>query len=236
MEHKETILIKLSGEIFCPNKISAGSLPVVHSVVAQIAQLHKRFQLGIVMGGGNYFRGERQGSQLGLTPWPAHTIGMFATVMNGIALTNLLEQQHIPTVLFSAIDCSQAGNAITPQAIRSATEAKRVLVFAGGTGNPFFTTDTNAVLRAVQMGANTIWKAGPADGIYDSDPKINPSASKLKSVSYAEALESKLQIMDMSAFAMAADHNIQIRIFSIFENNALLHAAADQQFGSLIHV
>lgn len=233
-KQRKIILIKLTGEIFVSNETQRGQL-CVHQVVDQIARLHQDYQLGIVIGGGNYFRGSKQGVQLGLTPWHAHTIGMFATVMNGLTLANLLEKTGVHTALFSALGCPEAGHPITPASIDEAIDQKRCLIFSGGTGNPFFTTDTNAVLRALEIGADTVWKAGPADGVYDSDPAVNKSAHLLPDVTFEKALELKLQIMDMAALALAAENNIRIRVFDVFEKDSLIKAAQDQHFGSLMH-
>ncbi len=232
-EQRKTILIKLTGEIFASDEKQEPA--IVHQVVDQIARLDHDYQIGIVIGGGNYFRGGKQGAQLGLQPWYAHTIGMFATVLNGLALANLLENKKLSTALFCPLECPQAGQPITPESVGRALTQKRCLIFSGGTGNPFFTTDTNAILRALEIGADTVWKAGPADGVYDSDPKINRSARLLPDVTYAKALELKLQIMDMSALALAADNNIKIRVFNVFEADSLMKAAKDPHFGSLMH-
>jgi len=234
-EQTKAILIKLTGEIF-GNDEKHHQPSTAFQVVDQIAHLHQEYQIGIVIGGGNYFRGSKQGTQLGLAPWYAHTIGMLATAMNGLALANLLEKKGVPTTLFSAFECPQAGKSITPESVGCALDKKRCLVFSGGTGNPFFTTDTTAILRALEIGAMTVWKAGPANGVYDSDPKMNKSARLMPDVTYAKALELKLQIMDMSALALAADHGINVRVFDVFESDSLIKAAQNPQFGSLIHV
>lgn len=236
VEQRKTILIKLTGEIFSGGgENQENSQLIVHQVVDQIARLQKEYQLGIVIGGGNYFRGKKEGARLGLTPWHAHLIGMFATVMNGLALADLLEKKGVQTAVFCALECAQAGKSINPESVRSAVDEKRCLVFSGGTGNPFFTTDTNAVLRALEIGAQTIWKAGPANGVYDSDPVKNKSARLIQDITYARALELKLQIMDMSALALAAEHKINTRVFNVFEKDAITKAAENPQFGSLIH-
>jgi len=235
MSRPKNILIKLTGEIFSAATNQAVNSSIATQAIKQIAQLHRDYQIGIVIGGGNYFRGSIQGKSLGLQPWYAHSIGMFATVMNGLTLMDLLSQHAVPTALFSALDCPLAGNAITPEAIHTAIQKHECLIFSGGTGNPYFTTDTNAVLRALQIGAQELWKATDVDGIYDQDPHKNPRAQRINEIRYHEALEKKLGIMDFSALALAAEHQLTIRVFDISAPDALLLAARDPKFGSVIH-
>jgi uridylate kinase len=234
MKRENCILIKLTGELFISPQDHAKDPCLLREVIRQIARLREQFHVGIVIGGGNYFRGSIQGKKLGMQPWHAHTVGMFATIMNGLVMADLLEQNNVPNTLFSALPCPNAGTTITPEAVCAAREANHIMIFAGGTGNPFFTTDTNAVLRTLQIGATELWKASGVDGIYDQDPQKNASARLLKRVSYHDALEQKLGIMDLSALALAAEHALRIRVFSIYGADALLRAAEDKDFGSVI--
>lgn len=234
MKHDGRILIKLTGELFGTNTQKDRQSDQLHAVIQQIAALHKQYNIGIVVGGGNLFRGSIQGKQHHMNAWRAHTVGMFATIMNGLILADLFEQQAIPYSLFSAIPCPQAGLPITPEAVKQALDMNHVMIFSGGTGNPYFTSDTNAVLCALRIGATDLWKASTIDGIYDADPQQNRNAQLLKNLSYQKAIERHLGIMDLSALALAAEHQLRIRVFSIFTPDALLNASRDENFGSII--
>jgi uridylate kinase len=237
MEHGtcKRIVLKLTGEIFLHPETGKLNNNTVKTIAAQIKELSATHQFGIVMGGGNFFRGTQHGAQLGITPSAGHQVGMLATMMNGTILRDLFEQNGITTTLLSAVVCPQIGTTICQQSIEKALQEKRTLIFVGGTGNPFFTTDTNAVLRALQIDAAEIWKGTDVDGIYSADPNITADAKLLKQISYDQALEQNLAIMDATAFTLARQHKQRIRIFNIFEQNALIKAAHDEDFGSTIY-
>jgi uridylate kinase len=234
MEQKRTILLKLTGDIFTSEQDTQLHDEHTRMLAQQLQQLSARYRFGIVIGGGNFFRGSKEGKQLGLTPSVGHQIGMLATMMNGLILKDLLEQEGVPASLFSAVPSPEIGIPISAQTIQSALARNHCLIFAGGTGNPFFTTDTTAVLRALQINASEIWKGTGVDGIYDEDPKKNPAAHFLKKVSYTEALINNFGIMDATAFALANDHKLTIRVFNIFHKNAIITAAEDETFGSKV--
>lgn len=234
MEAKKRILLKLTGEIFLSSDKKTLSPVSLHAIIAQIKQLAPSHQFGIVVGGGNFFRGSIQGKTMGMTPSMGHQVGMLATMMNGIILKDLLEQNDMPTSLFSAIPCPEIGSAISQQAIDNALHKNNTLIFIGGTGNPFFTTDTNAVLRGLQIRAEQIWKGTSVNGVYDADPHKVPTAQLLKTASYHDALNKQLGIMDATAFALAQQHKQCIRVFNIFSPDALIKAATDNSIGSII--
>ena len=228
--NKKTLLIKLSGEL-----LSADNSDIIKNVVSQIKELTDHYYLGIVIGGGNFFRGKQHSKQLGISEGAGHDVGMLATLMNGRILFDLLSQADIPATLLSALPCQNIASSISPITLSEARTTGKVIIFAGGTGNPFVTTDTNSVIRALQIGAHEIWKATmTVAGIFDADPKKNPDARLLKKTSFREVLDKKLGIMDQAAFAMAEEHNIKIRIFSLLEDNALTKAHSDENFGSTI--
>lgn len=234
MDPKKRILLKLTGEIFLSADKASLSAHSINHLLAQIKKLSATHLFGIVIGGGNFFRGSLHGAALGMKSASGHEVGMLATMMNGLILKDLLEQQGMQTTLFCAIQCAQIGTPISQQAIDNALRANHVLIFTGGTGNPFFTTDTNAVLRSLQINADEIWKGTTVDGIYEADPRKNPQAKKLKKVSYHDALLNNLGIMDATAYALAEQHKQRIRVFNVFTPNALLHAVEDENFGSII--
>lgn len=233
MDTKKRILIKITGTVFL-NRENSLSVDLFKQIAQQIKQLHATHQFGIVIGGGNFFRGNEHGKRLGLNPSIGHQIGMLATMMNGLMVKDILEQQDLGVSLFCAVPSPEVGAPITHQDIMEALVHNRILIFTGGTGNPFFTTDTTAVLRALQMQADELWKGTRVDGIYSSDPKKDTQAQLLKKVTYRQALQQNLGIMDATAFALAQDHKQKIRVFSIFEPDALLQAAKSPHFGSLI--
>ena len=230
---KKRILLKLTGEVF-GKPHEPFSADTVINLIEQIKELQSTHQFGIVIGGGNLFRGSKQGKELGLTAKNAHQVGMLATIMNGVILQDLFEKHGVSTELFSAISCPQVARVINQQAINTALDEGKTVLFAGGTGNPFFTTDTNAVLRSLQISADELWKGTSIDGIYTKDPAKNPDAQLIEKITYAEAIKQRLGIMDLTAYSMAQQHKQRIRIFNIFAPNALHNAAQDSNFGSII--
>ncbi len=232
MNQKKRIVLKLTGEVL-QHSASGLDASLLESVAQQVKTLLPTVQFGIVMGGGNFFRGAQR-SEIHIAQNTAHTVGMLATMMNGLIIQDIFEGIGITTALFSAIPCESAGYELSPQNIRNALNEKDCLIFAGGTGNPYFTTDTTSVLRTLQLNASELWKGTKVDGIYAQDPLKDPSAAVLKKVTYKDAIKNRLGIMDMSAFVLAEEHKIRIRIFNVFTDNALIHAASNKEFGSLL--
>lgn len=225
----KNIIIKLSGESFIEKSF-------LKELVTQIKELKKTNKLGIIVGAGNIFRGNQHGKALHLRETTAHYAGMVATIINGLILQDLLNQEEVETELFSAIPCPEVCQTIQQSKIDCALKKNKCLIFVGGTGNPFFSTDTNAILRALQIDAQEVWKGTKVDGIYSDDPEKNKS-KKLelyKKISYDKVIEKKLRIMDLTAITLAQDHKINIRVFNLFDKNALLKANKDKNFGSII--
>jgi uridylate kinase len=233
MSQKKVVILKLTGEIIrhTPQGLDASGL---EHIATQVKLLSPSYKFGIVMGGGNFFRGAQEGMQMHLRTHVGHLVGMLATMMNGLIIQDIFESADIPTALFSAVECPDVGFNFSPQNIQNALQHKQCLIFAGGTGNPYFTTDTTAVIRALQIEATELWKGTKVDGVYTSDPTKDPHAQFLRHISYKDALSSKLGIMDGSAFALASQHNLPIRVFNIFSQNALIKAGNEKEFGSLI--
>lgn len=227
----KAILLKLSGELFSQH--SKEKEIALHAIIKQIAELFTHCSLGIVVGAGNFFRGNIDGPAFKLQEATAHEIGMIATIMNGRILEALLNQENIATCLLSALVCPQIAKPLKQHTIDT-YKTKHCLIFVGGTGNPFFTNDTNAVLRALQIGAKEVWKATKVDGIYDADPIKNPQATLLPSLTYQEAIKRKLDVMDRTALTLAEQHELTIRVFNVFKPNALHKAFEDPTFGSVV--
>lgn len=236
MAAKKRILLKLTGEAFLSTQNHTLSPLHINTIIDQIKELSHKFQFGIVVGGGNFFRGKEHGAKMGLCQPVAHQIGILATLMNGLIIKDLLEQHALKTSLFTAITCPEMATSISQQALEYALEAGHIIIFAGGTGNPFFSTDTTAVLRGLQISAQEVWKASHIDGVYTADPRKQKNAQRLDSLTFKYALDNHLSIMDATAFTLAAENKQTIRVFSIFTDNALIQAANNKDFGSTIHV
>ena len=219
---KERILIKLSGEALMGVSgygIDVSTINFISKEIKKIAKLD--YEICLIIGGGNIFRGIK-GAAEGIDRSTSDYMGMLATIMNALSLQSCLEQINLPTRVQSAIAMSQIAEPyIKRKAVRH-LEKKRIVIFAAGTGNPFFSTDTAASLRASEMGCKKIIKATKVSGIYDSDPKINKNAVLIKNISYSEVLSKNLRVMDMTAISLAKESNIPIYITNIFEENSLL--------------
>jgi len=231
---KKRILLKITGNVFLSKDKKTASIQTIQSLIAQLKQLVETHQFCIVIGGGNFFRGSEFGKQLGITESVGHHVGMLATMMNGLILSDLFQQAGIATKHLSAI---VAPGTITParqDCIDSALSEQKTIIFSGGTGIPFFTTDTNAVVRALQVDADEIWKASAVNGIYDKNPHKYNDAKLLKTINFKDIVEKNIQIMDRTAFTLAHSRKKIIRVFNIFEDNGLLKAAKDPLFGSTV--
>ena len=216
------ILLKISGEALMGQLNGGLHPPTVNKIASEIKKVHETgVEVCLVIGGGNIFRG-LQGSAQGMERTTADYMGMLATVMNSLAMQSELEKININTRVISAIPMDQICEPyIRRRAVRH-LEKNRVCIFAAGTGNPYFTTDTAATLRAIEMKCQAIFKATKVDGIYDKDPEVNPKAKYLETVTYDMALQEQLRVMDASAIALARDNNIPIVVFSLFETDDFL--------------
>lgn len=192
-------------------------------------------QLAIVIGGGNIFRGVAGGAA-GMDRATADYMGMLATMMNALALQDALRQKGVEARVQSALRMDQVVEPyIRPRAIRHMQEGK-VVIFAAGTGNPFFTTDTAAALRGAEMGVDVVLKATKVDGIYTSDPKKDPSATRYETITFDEAIIKNLQVMDATAFALCRDRKLPIKVFSILKPGALMSVVRGEAEGTLVHI
>lgn len=214
---------------------SYGIDPTVVSEIAQeVAEIVKtNVEMAIVVGGGNIFRGVKAASA-GMDRATADYIGMIATVMNALTLQDALEQVGIPTRVQSAITMQQVAEPyIRRRAIRH-LEKKRVVIFAAGSGNPFFTTDTTAALRAAEIDAEVLFKATQVDGVYDSDPRTNPEARLFERLTYTYVLSENLRVMDGSAIALCRDNNIPIIIFNLLQRGNIMRVIQGESVGTLV--
>ena len=230
----QRILLKLSGEAL-GGKSGFGIDP--DSVGDMARQIREVRELGvevvIVIGGGNIFRGAI-GSERGIERATADYMGMLATVINALALQDALEKEGVATRVQSAITMHQVAEAfIRRRAVRH-LEKGRVVIFGGGTGNPYFSTDTAAALRANEIGAEVILKATKVDGIYDSDPKKNPAAKRYTQLTYLEALQRQLKVMDSTAFSLCMDNKMPIIVFDLFKEHNLRRVVTGEKVGTLV--
>ena len=230
------VLLKLSGEALMGDDsygINPGTIDAMVADVAEVVQIG--IQLAIVIGGGNIFRGVAGGAA-GMDRATADYMGMLATMMNALALQDALRQKGVEARVQSALRMDQVVEPyIRPKAIRHMEEGK-VVIFAAGTGNPFFTTDTAAALRGAEMGVEVVLKATKVDGIYTSDPKKDPTATRYDTITFDEAIIKNLQIMDATAFALCRDRKLPIKVFSILKPGALKRVVMGYSEGTLVHV
>ena len=230
------ILLKLSGEALGGQAGVSISAEAVHDMARQIAEVRELgVEIVIVIGGGNIYRGlSGTAKERGIERATGDYMGMLATVINSLALQDALEKQGVATRVQTAITMWQIAEPfIRRRAVRH-LEKGRVVIFGGGTGNPYFSTDTAAALRANEIGAEVILKATKVDGIYDSDPKKNPKATRYSSVSYLEALQKQLKVMDSTAFSLCMDNKMPIIVFDLFKPHNLKRVVLGDKVGTLV--
>ncbi|HZH56881.1 UMP kinase [Yanghanlia caeni] len=230
------VLLKLSGEALMGEDAFGINRSTILRMTEEIVTVAKSgIELAIVIGGGNIFRGIAPGAQ-GMDRATADYMGMMATVMNALALQDALKHGGVDARVQSALRIDQVVEAyIRPKALRYLEEGK-VVIFAAGTGNPFFTTDTAAALRGAEVGAEIVLKATKVDGIYTADPNKDPNATRYARISFDEAIVRRLEVMDATAFALCRDQKLPIKVFSINKPGALMRAVSGEDEGTLVHV
>ena len=228
------ILLKLSGEALAGNKDFEFSSDVLQSFARQVKEVHDQgVEVAIVIGGGNIFRGV-SGMQEGFDRVTGDTMGMLATIMNGLALQDAIERLDIPTRVLTAIQMPQVAEPfIRRRAIRH-LEKKRVVIFAGGTGNPYFTTDSCGALRAVEIHADILAKGTKVDGIYDKDPMKFADAVRYDTVTFDEAISKNLGVMDTTALSLCRENNMPIVVFNALEEGNILKMVQGENIGTIV--
>ena len=232
---KDAILLKLSGEIFLDSKTKEASIDLANSVAKQIMKLSDKFYFAIVIGGGNFFRGNKDSKSLDLDESYGHYVGMLATQMNGLILKNCFNKNNLNSKLLSALSSPEICETLSQNEIYKSIQKDEILIFSGGLGSPFFSTDTAAIARALQVNAKEVWKCTNTDGIYDKDPAQFKDAKLLKKVTYTEALDNNFKIMDSTAFALAKDNKLKIRVFNIFEKDILIKISNNDNIGTIVY-
>jgi uridylate kinase len=227
------IILKLSGEVLAGEK-EVIDAKVTEKIALEVAEIHAMgVQVAVVIGGGNIWRGITSANK-GMDRSTADYMGMLATIINGMALQEALEKVGVNTRVQTAIEVKNVAEPfIRRRAVRH-LEKGRVVIFVAGTGNPFFSTDTAAALRASELGAEILLKATKVDGVYDSDPRKNPKAKRFERVSYADALVNRLRVMDSTAFSLCMDNQVPIVVFDMFKPGNLRSVVLGEKIGTLV--
>jgi len=230
------VLLKLSGEALMGEDVYGINRATIERIVGEIAQVVSLgLEMAVVIGGGNIFRGVAPGAA-GMDRATADYMGMMATIMNALALQDAMRQAGLNARVQSALNIEQVVEPyIRNKAIRYLEEGK-IVIFAAGTGNPFFTTDTAAALRGTEIGAEMVLKATKVDGVYTADPKLRPDAKRYDRLSFDEAIMKNLRVMDATAFALCRDQRLPITVFSILKAGAMMRVVTGQNEGTLVYV
>ncbi|MEK9663749.1 MAG: UMP kinase [Candidatus Nanopelagicales bacterium] len=229
-----TVLLKLSGEAFAGDGELGVDPDVVQSIARQIASIVRSgTEVAVVIGGGNYFRGA-QLSQRGMDRARADYMGMLGTVMNCLALQDFLEKQGVDTRVQTAITMGQVAEAYVPRRAMRHLEKGRVVIFGAGLGAPYFSTDSTAAQRALEIGAQIVLMAKAVDGIYDSDPRTNPDAVRFERLSYDEVLARDLKVADATAISLCRDNNLPILVFDLMVEGNIARAVRGERIGTLV--
>ena len=228
------VLLKISGEAFRGQERYGLSADAIQTISKEIAAaLSPKIQMAIVVGGGNIWRGTSDRAR-GIDRVTADYMGMLATLINSLALQDALEKMNIPTRVQSAIEVSKVAEAyIRRRAIRH-LEKGRVVIFAGGTGNPYFSPDTTAALRAVEINADVLLKGTQVDGVYSDDPRTNPKAKKLTQLTAMEAIRKRLRVMDTTAFSLCMDNQLPVVVFNLYRSGNVRRVVAGEAVGTVI--
>jgi uridylate kinase len=229
------VLLKLSGEVLGDRETGECIDPKNLSYMAERIRKVRALgcEVGIVLGGGNIFRG-LTGTGKGVDRVTGDSMGMLATVINGLAMMNALEAIGVPARVMTSIEMTKIAEPFIQRKALGYLKKGEVCIFAGGTGNPYFSTDSAAALRASEIGADVLLKATKVDGIYTADPKKDPKAKKFTTLKYEAALEKRLKVMDSAAFALCMDNSIPIMVFDFFDKNALERVVKGEQVGTLV--
>lgn len=229
------ILLKLSGEALMGDDAYGINRGVIDGIVAQVKEIAELgVQIGIVIGGGNIFRGVSSAAS-GMDRATADYMGMLATVMNALALKDAMTRAGLTARVQSALTMQQIAEPYVRGKAMQYLEESKIVIFAAGTGNPFFTTDTAAALRGMEMNVDIMLKATKVDGVYTDDPKKNPEAVRYQSLTFDEAIIKNLKVMDATALALCRDQKLNIKVFSIFKSGALKRVVLGEDEGTLVH-
>ena len=232
----QRILLKLSGEALMGDSSDSVHPETVEFILKQVKEVVALgVKVGLVIGGGNFFRGVAGSDKLGIQRANADTMGMLATVMNGILLRDSFNSHGIEAKIFSAFPIGSFIKGYNRDSMLKRIDNGEVVIFVGGTGSPYFTTDSGAALRGLEMNADLLIKATKVDGVYSADPKKDPSAVKYDSLSFNDAIANNLGVMDMAAFALCRENNLNIKVCSIFKAGSLKRIVLGEDEGTLVY-
>ncbi|MBQ7909058.1 MAG: UMP kinase [Elusimicrobiaceae bacterium] len=233
---KKRVLLKLSGEALITEGNRGINPQALKEIATEIAEAYKQSncELSIVIGGGNVWRGVRDGGGV-IDRVNSDSMGMLATVINAIALQSAIEEAGVPTRVLTSINIYQLAEPFVRRKALRHLEKGRIVIFAGGTGNPFFTTDSAAALRASEINADVLLKATQVDGVYDSDPRKNPDAKLINKITYAEAISKQLQFMDTAALALCLENKVPVQVFNLHKKGNIQKALCGEEVGTVIY-
>ena len=232
---KQTVLLKISGEALLGEKDYGIDDNVVDRIAMEMKEAGNTTQIAVVVGGGNIFRGMQLSSKTGMVRATADSMGMLATIMNAIALKDRFMAAGTPTQILSAFNIEGMIEGFERDKAIRILERGNVLIIAGGTSNPYFTTDSTSILRALEIGAFIVLKGTNVDGVYNKDPKTNEDAVMYNDITFKEAINQNLRVMDMTAFAMANDNNMPIRVFNMNKMGNITKAIKGENIGTYVH-
>ncbi|MBW6516535.1 MAG: UMP kinase [Candidatus Cloacimonetes bacterium] len=234
-EKIQRIIIKISGEFLAGSKEIGYDNAILEQITDDLIALKKLgLSIGIVLGGGNFFRGGKEEDK-GFDRITGDNVGMLVTVQNSLILADYLNRKNYHCEVFSALEMDKICSFYTPYNVENALSSGKICFLAGGTGNPYFTTDTAAVLRAIELNANLVVKGTKVDGVYSSDPMIDKDAEYYSEISYDEIIAKRLNVMDMTAFSLARDYHIPMKIFNITKPGNLKNAILHKNVGTFIY-
>ncbi|MDP8202707.1 MAG: UMP kinase [Candidatus Tenebribacter burtonii] len=229
------VIFKISGEVLAGENRFGIDMQSVENLIEDIISIRKAgYSIGIVLGGGNFFRGV---SEVGkhINRYTADNVGMLATIQNALVMSGLLQKKNYRTEIYSAIQVDKVAKFYTPNRATTSLNEGKICFFCGGIGNPFFTTDTAAILRAIELSADIVLKGTKVDGVFSADPVKDKNAKFIADITFSEVLERELQVMDMTAFTLARENSMPIKVFNITKKGNLKEAILNKDVGTFVH-
>ena len=229
------VIFKISGEVLAGKKGFGIDMQSVENLIEDLISIRKAgYSIGIVLGGGNFFRGV---SEVGkhINRYTADNVGMLATIQNALIMSGLLQKKNYRTEIYSAIQVDKVAKFYTPNRATTSLNEGKICFFCGGIGNPFFTTDTAAILRAIELNADIVLKGTKVDGVFSADPVKDKNAKFIADITFSEVLDKELHVMDMTAFTIARENNMPIKVFNITKKGNLKKAILNKDVGTFVH-
>ncbi len=229
------VIFKISGEVLAGKKGFGIDMKSVENLIEDLISIRKAgYSIGIVLGGGNFFRGVSEVGRL-INRFTADNVGMLATIQNALIMSGVLQKKNYRTEIYSAIQVDKVAKFYTPNRATTSLNEGKICFFCGGIGNPFFTTDTAAILRAIELGADIVLKGTKVDGVFSADPVKDKNAKFIADITFSEILDKELQVMDMTAFSLARENNMPIKVFNITKKGSLKEAILNKNVGTFVH-